>query len=38
MVGVVLVFGLLVVFDFLVRLALGLFLPSAGDDWPTDND
>ena len=33
-----LVFGLLVVLEILVDLALGLFLTSAGGNWPTDND
>ena len=38
MVGVGLFLGLMVVLWILVNLALGLFLPSAGDNLPTDND
>ena len=38
MVGEELVLGLMVVLGVLVSLALGLFLPLAGDGWPTDND
>ena len=38
MVGVGLVLGLMVVLGILVNLALDLFLPSAGNNWPTDND